>query len=282
MKKVIYIDTETTGLDKVKHGLRELAYIVEIDGEEVESGLFKINPLTYNKEVEIDPKALEISKKTLEDLTGDEYTDSRYCFSSLIELLDKYIDKFNKEDKFIINGYNTSFDIGFIQEWFTDNNNKFYGAYFNYKDLDVFALVKYLKYLGYINTKNDKLETICNHFDIDIAAHNALDDIKATKKLNDLLTRRYLNEEKQEKDPLHQLNSLIRDYCLKREFDKRYPHKESWFSIQIMCTGRYTRVALVRPLVKDSFFERKFFGGDTTKEMFEEAMTYYKLKLEER
>jgi DNA polymerase-3 subunit epsilon len=226
MKKVIYIDTETTGLDKVKHGMRELAYIIEVDGEELESGLFKINPLTYNKEVEVDQKALDISNKTLDEITSDDYADSVDCFNTFIEILDKYIDKFDTEDKFIVNGYNTAFDTGFIQEWFKDNNHKFYGSYFNYKELDVFALVKFLKYMDFIDTPSDKLEITCEYFNIELEAHNALDDIRATKELSNIITKRYLNIETPEliQNTLNNLETPdifaeLEEYCLNRDLN---------------------------------------------------------------
>lgn len=38
MKKILWLDTETTGLNPKIHGLREFAFIIEIDGIEVEKG----------------------------------------------------------------------------------------------------------------------------------------------------------------------------------------------------------------------------------------------------
>lgn len=257
MKKVIYIDTETTGLDKVKHGMRELAYIIEVDGEELESGLFKINPLTYNKEVEIDQKALDISNKTLDEITSDEYADSVDCFNSFIETLDKYIDKFDKEDKFIVNGYNTPFDTGFIQEWFKDNNHKYYGSYFNYKELDVFALVKFLKYMDFIDTPSDKLEIICEYFNVELEAHNALDDIRATKKLNSILTNRYLNIETPEliqktlnqlegPDKLSELEAVIMEYYLSKGYkpEKDQQEDDEKWNFKVEIDSLYKRKSL--------------------------------------
>ncbi len=192
MKKIIYIDTETTGLDSKIHGLTEVAFIIEIDGKEVEKGLLQIDPLSYAKDIAIEQEALYITNKTLADIT--EYQDSYIQFREFMQILDKYIDKFDKNDRFTINGYNTNFDIGFIKEWFKDNQYNFYSTYFSYKELDVFALVKYLKYLGSINTRDDKLKTICDYFGIPFNPHNALDDIIATKKLNGLIVKRYIND----------------------------------------------------------------------------------------
>ena len=188
MSKVIYIDVETTGLDCNMHGIRELAFIVEIDGFVVDKGLLKINPFTYTKEIKADAKALEISGKTLDEIISSEYEKSFCQFLDFTRMLDKYVDSSNKEDKFTINGYNTSFDIAFLKAWFNDNGmNKFFSSYFSYKELDVFALVKQFKHLGLIDTKNDKLKTVCEYFNIPLDAHNALDDIVATKELSEKL-----------------------------------------------------------------------------------------------
>jgi arsenate reductase-like glutaredoxin family protein len=62
--------------------------------------------------------------------------------------------------------------------------------------------------MGHIDTENDKLETICKHYGIELNAHNALDDIIATKRLNDLLTKQYIHDKKvfDEKERLYREN----------------------------------------------------------------------------
>ncbi len=190
MSKVIWIDVETTGLNPDVHGLVEVGYIIEIDGEEIEKEVFKINPLTYSREVEIDSKALEINGKSLYDLKS--YEDSNRVLELFLYSIGKHIDKTDKKDKFVIKGYNVGFDINFLMAWFKDCNNDYFGAWFSYKEIDVFALVKVLKDQNMFETENDKLLTICKHFDIGLNAHNALDDIVATKKLYTILTDKYI------------------------------------------------------------------------------------------
>lgn len=192
MKKVIYIDVETTGLDPAKNGLIEVACIVEIDNKEVERFVFNINPFKYNKKIEIVDEALKVNGKTIEDLKS--YPKSKKQYKKFIKFLDKYIDKMDKNDKFQPAGYNVSFDIKMLRAWFIDNGNIFFGSYFGHKDLDVFALVKHLTYSEVIKTKNEKLKTVCDYFKIEINAHNALDDIIATKKLHHLLINRFIND----------------------------------------------------------------------------------------
>ena len=192
MKKVLWLDVETTGLDCKKHGLREVGFIIEIDGVEVDKGVFKINPFTYTtKDVEIDDYALEISKVSIEDLKS--YDRVSYCFKELMNKLVKYVNVNNRNDCFVIVGYNVAFDIGFIKEWFKEMGlQDSYKDLFHYKSLDVFPLVFALRHLGLNSAENDKLETMCNYFDIEIEAHNALSDIEATKKLYELICEKFI------------------------------------------------------------------------------------------
>jgi len=188
--KLIYIDTETTGLDPRLCGMTEIACIVVEDGEQIDKKLLYINPNTYTKQINIEMQALELTNKTLDDL--ESYPTSKGQFDEFIAFLDKHIDKYNKQDKFKIIGYNIGFDIEFLKQWFIDNGHQYYGSYFDYKDIDVFALVKHLKLLNMFETENDKLSTLCKYFDIDIDAHNALSDIEATRDLYQVLTDNYI------------------------------------------------------------------------------------------
>lgn len=192
MKKVLWLDVETTGLDCRKHGLREVGFIIEIDGVEVDKGVFKINPFTYTtKDVEIDDYALEISKVSIEDL--ESYDRVSYCFKELMKKLVKYVNVNDKNDCFVIAGYNTAFDIGFIKEWFKEMGLlDSYKDLFHYKSLDVFSIVFALRHIGLNSAENDKLETMCNYFGIGIEAHNALSDIEATKKLYELICEKFI------------------------------------------------------------------------------------------
>ena len=192
MKKVLWLDVETTGLDCRKHGLREVGFIIEIDGVEVDKGVFKINPFTYTtRDVEIDDYALEISKVSIEDL--ESYDSASYCFKELMKKLVKYVNVNDKNDCFVIAGYNTAFDIGFIKEWFKEMGLlDSYKDLFHYKSLDVFSIVFALRHIGLNSAENDKLETMCNYFGIEIEAHNALSDIEATKKLYELICEKFI------------------------------------------------------------------------------------------
>jgi DNA polymerase III alpha subunit (gram-positive type) len=173
----MYFDVETTGLCPIKNGIIQIAAIFEEGGREVERVDIKINPSTYDKPVEIDDVALKINKTKLTDLVT--YDKSKDGFEQFLAVLNGL----GGMSKIVPIGFNSStFDIPFLKEWFKDNNRSF-GEYFSYKDVDVFAFVKVLKYFKKFETKNDQLKTLCQHFNIPINAHEAMSDIVATKEL---------------------------------------------------------------------------------------------------
>ena len=86
--KVLYFDTETTGLDKEKHALIQLSGIVEVDGEVKEKFDFRIAPFPQDI---VDPDALKINGITVEQLAT--YPKPYLAYANILKLFDKYIDK---------------------------------------------------------------------------------------------------------------------------------------------------------------------------------------------
>ena len=187
MSKLLYTDTETTGLDAEANALTQIACIVVIDGEEVDRLVLDINPFTYPYAATIDDKALEITGKTKEEVRT--YPDQRVQCHKWVAFMEKYIDIDDKKDVFQFIGYNTSFDIGFVKNWLK-TNGLYFNNFFSYKDVDVFALVKHMRLWGMLEgCKNDKLGTVCEHFGIELDAHDAMNDIVATRELYRYLIR---------------------------------------------------------------------------------------------
>lgn len=192
MKKAFYFDVETTGLNPVEYGLIQVACIVEY-GDVSDSLVLDIDPYSYNKSIKVSDTALEVTNKTHEMLRS--YPSSQQQFKKFINFLDKHINKFDKDDKFYPIGYNSTFDMGFLTSWFEDNNHKYFGSYFHYKDVDVYKLYCMLLYeLDMPQTQNHKLGTLCKYFNIPLDnAHDALEDIKATKRLYEFIKCEFIN-----------------------------------------------------------------------------------------
>lgn len=191
MKKVLYFDVETTGLDPVKQDIIQLAGIIEVEGEIVDYFNLALQPFNYDT---IDLGALTVNNTSIEMLKG--YPDPKVSYLSFITILEKYCDKFDKEDKYYPAGYNVSFDLNFLAEFFKKNNDKYLGSWLNWKALDPLPLFRFLDWSDDISLPNYKLETVCNYLGFEIEdAHDALSDIKATRKVIKWVENKFLHRE---------------------------------------------------------------------------------------
>ncbi len=177
-KKILYADTETTGTNPVLHDVIQFAFIVEINGAIVDTAEFKAQPFSYEN---INPEALEINKTTIEQIKT--YPSPRETYQKIVNFFCKHIDKYDRADKFYPAGYNLHFDLDFISQFFVKNGDKYFGSFCNWKRIDPLPFLYNMDFLGKISLPNYKLETVCNHFGIQIQAHDALSDILATREV---------------------------------------------------------------------------------------------------
>lgn len=181
MNKIIFIDTETGGVNPEKAALIQLSGIIRIDKKDVEKFNFFIKPFENS---EVNEKALEVQGRTLEELKTDKYVEEKEVYKQFINLLDKYIDKYDKSDKFIVAGYNVRFDVDILKAFFQRHGNNFLFSYLDSSMLDPLYSIRLLQIAEVLPVlENNKLETWCKHFGIELKAHDSLEDIEATKKL---------------------------------------------------------------------------------------------------
>jgi DNA polymerase III subunit epsilon len=176
--KTLYFDVETTGLDPVKNDIIQIAGLIEVDGEVKENFNFKMQPFSYEN---ISEAAIATHGVTVEDMKN--YDRPHDIYQKIVMIFNKYIDKFDRNDKFIVCGYNVRFDIDFLNQFFKKNGNDFLFSYFG-SVKDPFPVVSYLKCMGKINPGDLKLGTIANLFKIELEnAHDALADVLATREI---------------------------------------------------------------------------------------------------
>lgn len=173
--KVFWVDTETGGLNCAEHALLQLSAIIEIDGEVVERVNYRVKKPDHKT---VTPESVAIHG--LDPSVGEDY---REVFWALVAKLNKYIDKFDRDDKFIIKGYGISFDVGFLRELFSDCNCMYYGSYFWHPPIDImsYAADKLAKCRSAL--PNFKLGTLCEFFGVPLEAHDSMSDIEATREL---------------------------------------------------------------------------------------------------
>jgi DNA polymerase-3 subunit epsilon len=181
--KTFWFDCETTGLDSRIHEAHQIAYLIEIDGEMVVSGELLIRPTRWDT---ISQEALDVSGVTIEQLRDDSrYIDPSKAHAKLLKVLEKYCNKYDRNDKFYPAGYNVSFDYGFLQGLFALAGDKYFGSWFNHRTIDLLGLVRTMVANGLLTDLQDhKLATVCQAYGVSpTKAHDAMADIIATKKL---------------------------------------------------------------------------------------------------
>ena len=181
MNKIIFIDTETGGVNPEKAALIQLSGIIRIDKKDVEKFNFFIKPFENS---EVNEKALEVQGRTLEELKTEKYVEEKEVYKQFVNLLDKYVDKYDKKDKFIVAGYNVRFDVDMLKAFFQRHGNNFLFSYLDSSMLDPLYSIRLLQVAGILPVlENNKLETWCKHFGIELKAHDSLEDVKATKNI---------------------------------------------------------------------------------------------------
>lgn len=179
-KKILWIDVETTGLDPILQDIYSLAYIIDIDGKVEEEGELLIRPYNF---LTIDNEALKVGGTTVEELEKVDYTISDAVID-LKRVWGKYIDKFDKSDKFVVGGYYVRFDCDFLRSMFKKAGDRYgIGSWCFTPLLEVSAFVAEQVTKVGLRLPNFKLATVCERYGIEFEAHNALEDVRAARQL---------------------------------------------------------------------------------------------------
>ena len=179
MGKVFWFDCETTGLDPEKNAIIQLAALIEIDGEIKEELELKLRPFARD---EISQDALDIHGYSEDEIK--QFPSPQESITQLKGTMGKYVDKFNKNDKFVMAGYYVAFDSDFLRSLFEKIGDYYFGSWFFSVVYDVQGLVAKQIIDKDFRAPNYKLSTICEKFGIEIQAHDALSDIRATRDLS--------------------------------------------------------------------------------------------------
>ena len=179
MAKLLVYDLETTGVNHWQHGIHQISGMIIIDGHIKETFDIKCKP---HHSALIEQSALEVGGITLEQIQA--YPDQITAYSQLVSILSKYVDKFNKADKFHLVGYNnSSFDNQFLRAFFTQCFDKYFGSWFWADTIDVMVLAS-VELQGIRPTlPNFQLKTVANALDLVVdesKLHDAQYDLELT------------------------------------------------------------------------------------------------------
>ena len=182
MSKLLYLDLETTGLYPWKNAVVQISGEVEIDGETKEK--FNLLVCPFAGQI-IEDSALKVNGRTREEIKT--FDSPLTAFNTFKNILEKYINKWSKTDKFFMVGYNShSFDSEFLRAFFKRNGEKYYGSYFWSAGHDVMLLAAYKLAEERHKMKDFKLLTVARQLGIEVdesRLHDAEYDIEITKAM---------------------------------------------------------------------------------------------------
>lgn len=187
--KRIYVDSETTGTDPQQHALIQFSAVISVDGVAKEELNLAIRPIEGKV---IEDTALEVNGITREELFAADRITPRDAHLVITKLLAKYVNKYDKKDKFIWLGYRAGFDSDFTRKFFDDNGDTYFGSWFFTPPLCVMTLAAYLLQKQRSNLENFKLRTVYNYLYPDNTFtdedwHDSLFDIYRTIDIEDAL-----------------------------------------------------------------------------------------------
>lgn len=185
--KVLFFDLETTGTFLNKHGIHQISGSVVIDGEVKEKFNFKVQP---KPGAQFDAQALEVGGVTQEQIMA--YPPMGVVFKQFVDMLAKYVDRYNKKDKFFLAGFNNAhFDNQFLRAWFADNGDKYFGSWFWSNSIDVMVLATPYLAAKRSEMENFKQGTAAKALGIqvdDTRLHDAEYDIEICKAIYDIVS----------------------------------------------------------------------------------------------
>lgn len=172
----LFLDAETTGLSEYKHDIIQLACIPIINGVKQKPFNEFCQPTNW---ATVQQEALDVHGITIEQMK---------TFQTQEQMLEKFINYANSfNTKFVIAGYNVSFDKKFMSAMFSkhDKSSDFFRL-FKINVHDTYVRAKSVK--SKIDSKSLKLEALSDLYGIEIKAHDALSDIEATIELDAIIS----------------------------------------------------------------------------------------------
>ena len=185
--KLFFYDLETTGTNPGRHGVHQISGEIVIGNKVQEVFDFHVRP---NPKAIIDQAALQVAGVTEEQIMA--YPPMEHVYKQLIELLSHYVDRYDRNDKYFLAGYNnTSFDNNFLRGFFKQNGDDYFGSWFWSNSIDVMVLATQYLLRERPKMLNFKLSTVAEHMGIFVDKndlHSADYDIALTKAIYDRVT----------------------------------------------------------------------------------------------
>jgi DNA polymerase-3 subunit epsilon len=186
--KLLFFDLETTGTNPGRNGIHQISGQIVIDGKHVQDFDFHVQP---NPKAVIEDAALQVGGVTREQILA--YPPMEQVYKEFVAMLGKYVDKYDKKDKFFLVGYNNAaFDNQFLRGFFLQNGDVYFGSWFWSNSIDVMVLASAYIADRRAEMENFKLSTVAKFLGVSVSddsLHNALYDIELTRAVYEIVKR---------------------------------------------------------------------------------------------
>jgi len=184
-EEILFIDTETGGLDPKQHSLLSVGLVVWSP-----AGIKASQEILLKEKVfRIDHYALKVNKI---DLT--EHAAKAQTHAEGIRTLQNFVQQNFSGKGIVLAGHNVGFDVGFVKQWFDEERLEF-SSLFSHRSIDTHSILSALYLSGLIPEKVTDSNKAFDYFKIEVERrHTALSDALATAllfgKLLDLMRGR--------------------------------------------------------------------------------------------
>jgi len=193
---LLFLDTETTGLDPITNDVIEIGFILECDGEIKKQASFKVQPHSYEN---ISEEAMKVNNIVIDELK--KAPKPEVGLKLFVKLLKKYLPENPRNDeKLIMVAHNAKFDYGMMKHWFLKGGmtEKDFDSLISYHCIDTVAIAALFSGWGPLKgkVKSFSLGALTKFFNIEFdgAQHTAGADIKATYELFHVFTDYFQSE----------------------------------------------------------------------------------------
>lgn len=177
--RLLFIDTETGGLDPSKYSLLSLGMVVWENMKIIDTAELFINDgkLAFTTE-SLSINNIDIKKHVKIALSSKE----------AIGKINTFLKKnFQENKKITLAGHNINFDVNFLRFFLTQNDENF-NKHFSHRFIDTSSILYYLYLAGYIKERTISSSAAFDYFKINVEGrHTALGDAIATAQLFSLL-----------------------------------------------------------------------------------------------
>jgi DNA polymerase III epsilon subunit-like protein len=173
--RLLFIDTETGGLDPGKHSMLSLAMVVWEDRQIIDSTEILVN----DGILFVTAEALSINRIDIGKHKQSAWSSSR-AMDEIFSFIGKH---FPGKGKITLAGHNVHFDAAFLKAFFSANNKDF-SQFFSHRIIDTSSILHYLYLAGRIKQRAISSDEAFDLFDIKVEGrHTALGDAIATAQL---------------------------------------------------------------------------------------------------